>query len=242
MVVFVDGLVVVPDGQVGGLQNVDDEHGMVGGEGTTALGDDVRVREVILLADVDELRHGVVGILLYGVVHGVLPHAGACAVVVYAKAVADVHEVETEAHLRQLYVELRGLAQGILDAAYLGNLAADVEVDELEAVHQVVLSEEVEGLEELGGVEPELADVAAALLPLAAACRRELDADAEVGADVELAGDSGYELELVELFYYKEDLAAHLLGQQGQLHVFLVLVAVADDHGTGVGIHGQDGV
>ena len=53
------------------------------------------------------------------------------------------------------------LAQGILDAADFGNLTADVEVDELEAILELVLVHIVDGAEQFARVQPELAAVTA---------------------------------------------------------------------------------
>lgn len=122
------------------------------------------------------------------------------AVVVDAESAAYVDEVYVEAHLRQLHVELHSLAQCGLDAAYLGDLAADVEVDEPQAVHHFVAFEEIEGFEELAGVQPEFRLVASAFLPLSGAGVGNLYAYAHIGVDLKPFGHIGYEYQLVELF------------------------------------------
>ena len=172
--------------------------------------------------------------------------AGACAVVIDTQAATDIDIFHVKPQLGQLDIELRGLAQGILDAAYLGDLAADVEVDELEAVAQFVLAQVVDGTEQFARVKTKLAAVAATLFPLAAATAGKLDAEADVGSDVQPSCHAVNELELAEFLNDDKDASSHLLCQQGELYIALVLVAVADDHGIGVqvghvaGQHGME--
>ena len=143
------------------------------------------MRYAALVGGLDEGIYAVVDVLLYAVVDAGLGVAGACAVVVNAEAASAVYELYAEAHGMELDVELCGLSQGCADASYLGYLAADVEVQELEAVAQPHLVEQLECHEELGAVESELRGVAAALAPLAGAVCGELDAYAQVGPHAE---------------------------------------------------------
>ena len=165
-------LVVVPLWQASCLQHLENEHRVVGSEAAATLGDDVGVLDAVFVASVHQLIDRVVDILLDGVVHAVLAGAVAGAVVVHSQAAANVDEVDVEAQLGELHIELASLAQRVLDAANLGHLAAYVEMDELEAVDHLVAGEEVHGGLQLAGVESKLAAVAAALLPLAAAAAR----------------------------------------------------------------------
>jgi hypothetical protein len=142
----------------------------------------------------------------------------------------------------KLHVELCRLAQRRLYAPYLGDLTADVEVDELQAVLHIDFLQNVQSLQQFTRIEAELAGVAAALLPFACARRGELDADADVGPYTELLRHVGDDLQFVDLLHHEEDALAHLLRQQGQLYVALVLVAVADDERVVVHVGGNDGV
>ena len=81
----------------------------------------------------------VVHILLYGVVHAALAVRRACAVVVYSQSATAVNEFHVVSHLVELDIELRCLSEGCLYAAYLGYLATDMEMDELETVFHVQL-------------------------------------------------------------------------------------------------------
>ncbi len=240
VVFYLVGL-LVPLWQPCCLQHFHHEHRVVGSEAAAAFVYDVGMLEPVLVAHVDKGVDGIVHIFLYRVVHRVPGGAVVTAVVVHAQAAAYVDKVDVEAHRRELHIELRGLAQGVLDAAYLGHLAAYVEVYELEASCHVVRLHEVERLKELTRVEAKLAAVAAALFPLAAAAARELDAYAYVGHDVELLGHIGNQVQLVEFLHHQEDAPPHLLGQQGQLDVFAVFVAVAYDERVVVHVGHVDG-
>ena len=184
----------------------------------------------------------VVDVFLYAVVHRALTRGRSCAVVVDAESATAVDEVDVISHLVQLDVELRGLAQGGLYAANLRDLRADVEVDEAQTVAHALLIEQLEGFEQLGTGQSELRGVAAALFPLAATARCQLDAYADVRAYTQLLCFASDELKLVHLLHDDENLLAHLLSEQRQLDVRLVLVAVADDDGVALALHGDDGM
>ncbi len=200
------------------------------------------MRQAVAVGGVHYLVNDVVHILLHRVVHAALAAGRAGAVVIDAQSAARIDEIDGETHLVHLHVELRRLAYGGLDVAYVGHLTAYVEMNEFQAVAQPFGRKHLQRLQQLARREAELAGVAAAVLPLAAARRTQLDADADVGAQVETLGDVGYEVELVHLLYYQIDTLAHLVGQQRQLDIALVLVAVADDERIALGVHRDDGV
>ena len=229
-------------GQRGRFEHVDDEHRVVGCQRASALGDDVGVWQVVLVGCLYEGVDTVVDVFLDGVVDGALAGGRARAVVVDTEAATAVDKLDVDAHLMQLDIELRGLAEGCLNAAYLRYLRSDVEMDELEAVEHLLLLQEVEGFEQLGAGQSELRGVAAALFPFAAARGGQLDAYAEAGADAVLLRGAGDYLELVHLLHDDEDALAHLLCQQGQFDIALVFIAVADDDGVALALQGDDGV
>lgn len=72
--------------------------------------------------------------------------------------------------------------------------------------------------------------------------RRQLDAYADGGRHVQTARHVGYQLEFVDLLHHDEDAASHLLCQQRQFHIVLVLVSVADYDAVLVGVYGQYGM
>ena len=246
VIVLADGVhLLVPLRQRGGLEHIHDEHRVMSCQGAAALVDDVGMLEAVLVASVHERIDSVVDILLDAVVHRVATAAGARAVVIHAQSAANVDILHLKAQLGQLHIELCSLAQGVLDAANLGDLAADVEVDEFEAVFQLVLMHIVNGTEQLAGVQAELAAVAAALFPLAAAAARQLDAEADVRADVQSLGNPVDEFQFAQFLNDDKDAASHLLCQQSELDVALVLVTVADDDRVGIQVGhvaGEDGV
>ena len=228
--------------QRSGLEHVDDEHRVVSRQRASALGDEVRVRYLVFVRRVDEGVDAVVHVLLDRVVDRTLRARRACAVVVDAESAAAVDEVDVIAQLVQLHVEVGSLAQSGLYAAYLCNLRADVEVDEAHAVVQTLLVERLQSLQQLRRAQTELRGVAAALLPLARARRSQLDAYADIGAYAELLCGSGDESNLVHLLNDDENALAHLLRQQRQLDVALVLVSVADDDRVALALYGYHGV
>ena len=57
-----------------------------------------------------------------------------------------------------------------------------------------------------------------------------------------LLGDLGDEIQLVKFLHDDEDTLAHLLGEQGQFDIALVLVAIADDDRITLALDGDNGV
>ena len=117
-----------------------------------------------------------------------------------------------------------------------------MEMYQSEAVAHILLVEQVQGFQKFGTGEPELRGIAAALLPLARAAGGQLDADADVRANPYLLGFASYEIQFIGLLHHNENLLAHLLCQQSQFDVRLVLIAVADDDRVALALYGNDGM
>ena len=128
-----------------------------------------------------------------------------------------------------MHIELRRLAKGVFDVAYLGDLAAYVKMNELQAINHLFTLQIVDSREQLARVKSEFALVATAFFPLAATRAGELDADAYVRTYVKALRYLGYQLQLVQLFNNKKYAASHLLSQQCQLNIALVLIPVANN-------------
>ena len=181
----------------------------------------------------------VVRVLLERVVHARL-EVRLRPVVVDAQAAADVDVLEAGAFLDELRVDPRRFVQGALDDADVRDLAAEVEVQELEAVLHAVGLQLLEPLPDLRDGQAELRPVAARGLPAAAAAGRELDAHADVRPDADLAGVLEDQPELGVLLDDRDDPPAHLVGEHRHLDELGVLEAVADDRRL-VGRHGDHG-
>ncbi len=138
----------------------------------------------------------------------------------------------------QLDIELRSLTKGRLNTTYLGDLRTDVEMDKSQAVAHILLVEQLQSFQQLGAGQSELRSIAATFLPFPATAAGQLDTDTDIGAHIKFLGHLGDEFQLVHLFHNDEDLLTHLLGQQGQLDVALILVTVTDNDGVALALHG----
>src|SRR5439155_25656900 len=94
----------------------------------------------------------------------------------------------SETHFVELGVIAGGLLHGLLDRKNIRHLRADVKVEQLEAVVQVLGLEESGGGEQLGRAQAELGIFAAALSPFAHALAEQARADADERLDTDLAG------------------------------------------------------
>ena len=76
----------------------------------------------------------VIDILLDAVVDAALTIAASCSVVIDAQPAATIDELDVEAHGMQLHIILCGFAESSTDAAYLVDLAADMEMNKAQAI------------------------------------------------------------------------------------------------------------
>ena len=187
---------------------------------------------LLLVAGLLDRGDDVVGVLLHGVVHRRV-EVGLRAVVVDAEPAADVDEARRRAHLVQADEDAAGLAQRVLVRADGGDLRADVEVQQLEAVEHALGAQQVDRLDDLDRGEAELRAVAGRLDPLAGALGGQAGAHADVRPDAELARGPDDEIDLAEAVDDDDRRAPEALRQQGGLDVGAVLVAVADDQRAG---------
>ena len=136
-------------------EDVEHQHAVVGDDGAPALRDDRRVRDARFVAHRLDVIDDVVGVLLEGVVHARL-EVRLRAVVVDAQPAADVEILQPRAQLRQLGVDARRFVQGALDDADVGDLAAEVEVEQLQAVLHAARLELVEAADDFADRQAEL--------------------------------------------------------------------------------------
>ena len=107
---------------------------MVRSQRTTTFCDEVGVGDVVLVGCLDECVDAVVDVLLNAVVDATLAIAASGSIIVDTQAATTIDELNVEAHRMKLNVILCGFTKGSADAANLVDLAADVEVDEAQAI------------------------------------------------------------------------------------------------------------
>ena len=146
------------------------------------------------------------------------------------------------AHPFQLHVELGGFFQCRFDTADICYLAADMEMYQLQAISHLIFLEHLECFQQFARVQAELAHVASRFFPFATAGTCQLDPDTDIRANFQTLGYSRYIPQLVQLLYHEVNVPSHLLCQQCQLDIVLVLVSVTDNHGIVVNVDGQDSV
>ena len=114
-----------------------------------------------------------------------------------------------------------------------------MEVHQLEAGLHLGGAELFDGEEDFSGVESKLGVVAAGHGPLAFAAGLELHPEADHGLHARFLGDGDDAVDLGELLDYDDDLFAQLAAEEGEPHVIVVLVTIANDQALGVLMHGQ---
>src|SRR5207247_1879842 len=119
----------------------------------------------------------IVGVLLQGIVDARF-EIGLRTVVIDAEAAADVHVLEAaRAGPPQLRVEPRRFRYRGFDLANVSDLAAQMEVQQLEAIRHVPGAQFLEGAHYFRGGQAELRTVAPGRLPATGAAARQLGPD-----------------------------------------------------------------
>ena len=117
-----------------------------------------------------------------------------------------------------------------------------MEMNEFEAILHVVLLNILECRQEFTRSQTKLASIATTLFPLARARCCQLDADTHVGTHTQFLGSTRDDFQFVEFLHHNENALTHLLGEQRQLYVILVFIAIADDQRIAVHIDRQHGM
>src|SRR5947208_67507 len=109
-------------------QNVEDEHTMISRYGTTALTDDVRVRNFGFITDTLDVIDHVARVLLECVVHARF-EIGLRAVIIYPEPASDIEILEPGTQFFEVDIDSRALDNCALNLADVGNLAAEMKVE-----------------------------------------------------------------------------------------------------------------
>ena len=133
MLVFAIGDVRAGADLFDGAKNLDHQDAVMGDNGAPAFADDLRMRDLLLVANLGDVKHHVVGVFAQGVI-GRAVRGRAAAVVIHAQAAAHVQGLDGETHFEKLGVKAGGLLHGFLDGEDVGHLRADVEMEEFEAM------------------------------------------------------------------------------------------------------------
>ena len=221
-------------------QHAEDQHAVVGDHGPPALRNDRRVRNPRLIAGVLHVVDDVVGVFLQAVIHARL-EVRLRAVVIHPQAAAHVEILEPRPPFHEFRVDPRSLVEGHLDVADVRDLAALVEMQQLQAVFHPLGGEQFEPFHQFARRQAELAAKAARRLPAAAAARGEFHPHADPRTHAELFRVFEHHVQLGKPLHDRDDMPADLLCEHRRLDELGILEAVADDGRVVVGQrdHGQ---
>ena len=152
-------------------------------------------------------------------------------VVIHGQAAAHVQRAQRRALLHQVHVNAGGLRQPLAHHGNIRNLGTLVVMEQLQAIQRIHLLQLIHHVHHLGRVQAEDGLVPRGLLPQAGPLGRQLDAHAQIGADVHPPGAFQNHVQLGRHFQHNENIQPHLLGRQRQVNEFVILVPVADQVG-----------
>ena len=156
------------------------------------------------------------------------------AIVIHRHAATDVEHPHGSALFDQIAIDAHGLGGTLTDGRDVGNLRTLMIVQHPQAAQVALLLELIHHTDDLRSIETEDRLVPGAFLPMPGTACRESDAYPEIWQHVDFSRSFKNEVELTGHFKHQHHSEAHLLGVQGKVDEFLILVAVADDVGLGV--------
>ena len=112
-----------------------------------------------------------------------------------------------------------------------------MEMDEAQAVAHVLLVKKIQGFQEFCTCQTEFRGVTPTLFPFSGTRRSQFDTNTDIRPDVHLLGNLGNDIQLIELLYNDEDALAHLLGEQGQFYIALILITITNDDGITLALY-----
>src|SRR5437899_5976813 len=89
-------------------ENLHDQNAMMRDHGAAALADEVRMANLLGVADIGDIINDVIGVFLERII-GRTVEGGAAAIIVHAQAAAHINEFDLETHLAKLGVKARRL-------------------------------------------------------------------------------------------------------------------------------------
>ena len=211
-------------------------------QAASTLRNKVRMSNSVLVGSLNKSIDTVVDILLNGIVYGAFAAWRACSVIVNTESSTTVNEVNIVAHLVKLHIELCRFAQSSLNAAYLGYLTSNMEMNQSQRVVKSFAVENLKSLKQFARSKTELRGIAAAFFPFAAARRSKFYPYSEIRLHVEFLCSTRNDVELVKFLNDNEDALAHLLSQQCKFYITLVFISVADDERVALALHSDDGM
>src|SRR5690606_5094338 len=162
------------------VNDLEQQQRVVCGECTAGLADHVRHGQLVLPAGLRNRIDHVVCVLLQRVVHA-CHRRGVRTVVIHAQAAANINVGNVNTQCTKLCVEPRDFLKSALDVADVSDLAAKVEVDELQDVQPSEIAQAIHEHHQLGRAQAELGALTTRLGPASEAGRCELDSDTRGG-------------------------------------------------------------
>jgi hypothetical protein len=154
------------------VDHLGDQRGVMGGQRPARLAEQVWVRQILFGADFPERLDHVVGVFPHAVVHRAIA-ARAGPLVIHPQPAADIHPLQADAQPPQIGVVAPHFPQAAPNVVDVGDLRAQVGVQQGQAVRHAALPQAAHGVQHLAGRQAELGFLAAGVLPLAGPDRRQ---------------------------------------------------------------------
>ena len=115
-----------------------------------------------------------------------------------------------------------------------------MEVYQTEAVAHTLLVEEFERLKEFGAGESKLTSISPTFLPFATTGRSQFDTNTEIRLDIQFFCLACNQFQFIRFLDHNEDPLAHLLSEESEFDIALVLISIADNERVALALHSNN--
>ena len=188
------------------------------------------------VADGHDLLNHIHTVFLHRVVAAVAC-VGAASIVIDGESSPYVEQPHGSSFLDQSRVEPCRFGSSQTNVVDVGDLGSEMVMEEFQAIKHSFAPQQVDHLDDLCGVQTKRTAVTTAVGPMSTGYRRGLHPQSDVGLDSQLFGPfqnhSGFSRHFDDQYRTKTQLQP----PQGEIDIFLILVAIADDVGFGIVSH-----
>ncbi len=210
------------------VRHLHHQHGVMRRHSPAAFRENVRVRQLLAIAELLEHPDHGAGVFI----NVVVDRAGIArvrAIVVDTEAATHIDMIDRQPERTQLGVITNGFTETVTVVRQVGNLRAHVEVQQPHALLHACGAEALDNGKQLRSGKAELGLLTPRVSPLARSQRRKSHAQANLRDYLQLRRFLDDHAHFRHLLDDDEDVVTELLPHQRQADEFTVLVAVADD-------------
>ena len=202
----------------------------MGRQGTSRLGNDIRLRQFILFASIDNRRNGIIDIFLNRIIHTIRCRWTGT-VIIYSQSASYVYKINVISHPFQLHIKLRSFFQSCLYTTDIGHLTAYMKMNQLKRIGHLIFFKNIESVQKFTGIYPELTYISSWFFPFTTPWTSQLDPDSDIRFHIHFLSQTSDGFQLHQFLHHQKNPFPHFLSQQSQFDITFIFISITNDHG-----------